>query len=337
MPHTATLVFRDGHTATIEVRDKELLMDAARRHGVNLPVDCREGVCATCRGICETGKFTLDYVDSDALTKAELAKGHILACQTRLQSDGVYSFDVDSKVCKMAVGKFQGTVTAIEKVSEAAATLTLALSPSDKPLRYMAGQYARLNIPNTDQWRAYSFANASADTGSLRFLIRLLPSGVMSDYVRERCKVGDVIQMEAPMGVFYLRKIERPLVMIAGGTGLSAFLAMLESLTQQTDLNQAIRLYYGVNQEADLSELQRLDAFKTQLADFDYKTVIMRPSESWQGNKGVVTDILDLDFLQQAFDAYLCGPPAMIEASRAWLDSHKVAEHHFYFEKFISS
>lgn len=337
MPHTATLVFRDGHTATIEVRDKELLMDAARRHGVNLPVDCREGVCATCRGMCETGKFTLDYVDSDALTKAELAKGHILACQTRLQSDGVYSFDVDSKVCKMAVGKFQGTVTAIEQVSEAAATLTLALNPSEKPLRYMAGQYARLNIPNTDQWRAYSFANASANEGSLRFLIRLLPSGVMSDYVRERCKVGDVIQLEAPMGVFYLRKIERPLVMIAGGTGLSAFLAMLESLTQQTDLKQAIRLYYGVNQEADLSELQRLDAFKTQLADFDYKTVIMRPSNTWQGNKGVVTDILDLDFLQQAFDAYLCGPPAMIEASRAWLDNHKVAEHNFYFEKFISS
>lgn len=337
MPHTATIVFRDGNTATIEVRDKELLMDAARRNGVNLPVDCREGVCGTCRGVCETGKYTLDYVDSDALTKAELAKGHILACQTRLQTDGVFAFDVDSKVCKMALGKFQGTVTAVQPVSEAAATLEITLDSSDKPLKYLAGQYGRLNIPNTDQWRAYSFANASAAVGKLRFLIRLLPSGVMSDYIRTSCKVGDVIAMEAPLGVFYLRKIERPVVMIAGGTGLSAFLAMLESLVQQGDVTQPIRLYYGVNQEADLSELNRLDNFKTQLADFDYQTVIMRPSETWQGNKGVVTDILNLDFLQKPFDAYLCGPPAMIEASRTWLENHKVAEHHFYFEKFISS
>lgn len=337
MAHAATIVFRDGKTSHIEVRPNELLMEAARRQGVQLPVDCREGVCATCRGVCESGVIEQDYVDDEALTPAELAKGHMLACQTRLKSNGTFYFDVDSSISSISTKIYHATVSAVEPVSEAAAILELSLDDQGKKLKFLPGQYARIQVPNTDQWRAYSFANASAVEGKLRFLIRLLPSGVMSDYVRQRAKVGDAIQLEAPLGVFYLRTIRRPLVMVAGGTGLSAFLAMLDAMVVQGGCGQPIQLYYGVNYEADLSELQRLAHYKEQLAEFDYHIAVLHPSSQWQGNQGVVCDMFDVSFLQHPFDAYLCGPPGMIEATKAWLRDKPVAEYQLFFEKFVSS
>lgn len=337
MSYSAAIVFRDGNTRFIEVKENEFLMDAALRQGVKLPVDCREGVCATCRGRCESGEVELEYVDDEALSEKELEDGHILACQTRLTSSGSFYFDVDSTLCSVSTELFEGTVSAFKQVSDAAALIEIKLQGEGGRLRYLPGQYARVQVPGTDEWRAYSFANHSTAEGFVRFLIRLLPSGVMSDYLRQRCRVGDAIRFEAPMGAFYLREVERPLLMVAGGTGLSAFLAMLERLAEQGDCPHAIRLCYGVTQDQDLSELERLDSFREKLADFDYEVIVMKPSEHWQGKRGVVCDLFDQDFLQQPFDAYLCGPPPMIDATQTWLAATPVADHQLYFEKFVSS
>ncbi|PXY00209.1 anthranilate 1,2-dioxygenase electron transfer component AntC [Halomonas sp. LBP4] len=338
MHNTAAIVFRDGITRFVKVDKDELLMDAAQRHGVNLPVDCREGVCGTCRCLREAGEVDVEYIDEEALTEEEIAEGHVLACQTRLLSNhGSFYFDVDSSVCSVATEVHDATVSDVKQVSDAAAILEITLDDPAQALQYLPGQYARLEVPGTDEWRAYSFATSAVKEGKLRFLIRLLPSGVMSDYLRERAVVGDAISLEAPLGAFYLRGVQNPLLMVAGGTGLSAFLGMLEQLEEAGDCAQPIRLCYGVTQETDLSELDRLDRFTDTLPDFAYETVVMNPTAAWQGKKGVVCDLFDLDFLARPFDAYLCGPPPMIEASKNWLEARDVGEHRLFFEKFVSS
>lgn len=338
MHNTAAIVFRDGTTRFVNVGKDELLMDAARRQGVNLPVDCREGVCGTCRCLRESGDVDVEYIDEEALTEEEVAAGHVLACQTRLRSSQAsFYFDIDSGVCSVAADVHEGTVSAVEQVSEAAAILELNLEDPARALPYLPGQYARIKVPDTEEWRAYSFATSTVKEGRLRFLIRLLPSGVMSDYLRDRAKEGDAISIQAPLGAFYLREVQRPLLMVAGGTGLSAFLGMLEELVETGRCQQPIRLVYGVTQEQDLSELERLEAFTEALPDFAYETIVMNPSPDWKGSKGVVCDLFDLDFLAQPFDAYLCGPPPMIEASKTWFEENPVGDCRVFFEKFVSS
>ncbi|QTF92174.1 anthranilate 1,2-dioxygenase electron transfer component AntC [Halomonas sp. BM-2019] len=338
MHNTAAIVFRDGITRFVKVDNDELLMDAARRHGVNLPVDCREGVCATCRCLRESGEVEVEYIDEEALTEEEIAKGHVLACQTRLRSTHAsFYFDVDSSICSVATELHDGIVSAVEPVSDGAAILEITLDDPARALPYLPGQYARIEVPGTNEWRAYSFATAAVREGKLRFLIRLLPSGVMSDYLRDRARVGDAISLEGPLGAFYLREVQRPLLMVAGGTGLSAFLGMLEELVEKGECTQPIRLCYGVTQEQDLSELDRLAAFAEALPDFVFEPIVMNASAAWQGKRGVVCDLFDRDFLSQPFDAYLCGPPPMIEASRQWLEEREVGEHRLFFEKFVSS
>ncbi len=66
----------------------------------------------------------------------------------------------------------------------------------------------------------------------------------MSNYLRERCQVGDEVRMEAPLGAFYLRQVRQPLVLVAGGTGLSALLGMLDGWRRMCA--QPGAPYYGV-------------------------------------------------------------------------------------------
>ncbi|MGL4859089.1 MAG: FAD-binding oxidoreductase, partial [Enterobacteriaceae bacterium] len=203
MTYRAAIVFKEGVTRFIEVRPNEKLLDAALRFGISLPMDCREGVCSTCRGQCESGSVEMEYVDEDALSETEIAAGAILACQSRLKADSSFYFDIDAAVCSIKPQRYQATVVEVQQISQAAASLTLQLDEGQPPLHYLPGQYARLSIPDTDQHRAYSYANAVNPEGTVRFLIRLLPSGVMSDYLRQRAKAGDKIEQEGPLGAFY--------------------------------------------------------------------------------------------------------------------------------------
>lgn len=344
MKHRVALSFCDGNSVFFEAKHNELLLDAAFRNGITLPVDCREGVCSTCKGLCEAGKYEQDYVDEDALTEAELSQRYILSCQTRVQSPSSFYYDLDSSLCSNAeLTRFEATVSEIEKVSDSAVNLHLKMTDKSVKLDYLAGQYAKISIPDTDQKRSYSFATASNNQGNLQFLIRVLPQGIMSEYVNKRCQVGDTLTLEAPLGSFYLREVQQRLIMVAGGTGLSAFLAMLDELITATELNAELKnvpveLFYCVSREADLCELSRLEAYKTSLPKFNYQLVVSDPSSTFSGHKGRITDVLNADDLRSTeFDMYVCGPPPMIEAVKAWLTNEEVDNGTLYFEKFVSS
>ncbi len=115
MGHSVALNFADGKTFFISVNNDELLLDAAVRQGINLPLDCREGVCGTCQGQCETGIYEQEYVDEDALSERDLAERKMLACQTRVKSDAAFYFDHDSAICNAGdTLKIETKVTAVE-------------------------------------------------------------------------------------------------------------------------------------------------------------------------------------------------------------------------------
>ena len=340
MSHSVALNFADGKTFFISVNNDELLLDAAFRQGITLPLDCREGVCATCQGQCESGNYTQDYVDEEALTERDLAERKILACQTRVQSNAAFYFDHDSSFCNAGETlQLETKVTHVELVSETTAIIHVDASQYTQKIDYLPGQYARLKIPGANDWRSYSFANLPNEGNQLQFLIRLLPQGLMSDYLRDRAKVGDTILLEAPLGSFYLREVEKekPLVFVAGGTGLSAFLGMLDQIVKQPQI-PPVHLYYGVNKEQDLCEQERLKAYSAKIPHFEYHPVIGQPSNDWTGKKGFIHEHLDQSQLSEsAFDMYLCGPPPMIDAVKNWLADHQIDNGRVYSEKFIQS
>jgi anthranilate 1,2-dioxygenase reductase subunit len=338
--HKVALNFSDGRTHFISINPGEMLIDAALRHGLTLPVDCREGVCASCKGTCQSGQYDLEYVDEDALSEDDLAKGGILACQMRVESDCAVRFDFDSSLCSSAGPEVvEAVVAKVEVLSDSTATLHLDASGRKGQLDFLPGQYAHVQVPGTDEWRSYSFACQPNESNQLQLLIRLLPDGVMSNYLRERARPGDQIRLKAPLGAFYLHQVKRPLIMVAGGTGLAAFLGMLDQMESAPDrVSQPVTLFYGVTRPEDLCELERLERYRQVVPGFHFQTIVMQPSEGWQGAQGVVTDLFEEHhFNDGEVDAYLCGPPPMVEAVKNWLDQRQMANASIYFEKFSAS
>ncbi|MGF6694374.1 anthranilate 1,2-dioxygenase reductase subunit [Metapseudomonas resinovorans] len=339
MNHKVAFSFADGKTLFFPVQGNEILLDAALRNGINIPLDCREGVCGTCMGRCESGRYAMDYVDEEALSEQDLAQRKMLTCQTRVQSDASFYFDFDSALCGASkTVQERGIVTFVEQVSPTTAILHLDAGVDGQRLDFLPGQYARLQVPGTDSKRSYSFANQPNAQNKLQFLIRLLPDGVMSNYIRERCTVGDEIRFEAPLGAFYMRHIEKPLLLVAGGTGLSAFLGMLDEIAARGGCGQPVHLFYGVRQVADLCELERIQGYAERIPCFSFTPVISDEGQDWNGKRGYVPEHFDAAALREApFDMYLCGPPPMVESVKTWLTENSLDNGHLYFEKFTES
>lgn len=338
MTYKVAFSFADGKTLFCNVQTNELLLDAALRSGITLPMDCREGVCATCQGRCDAGQYSQDYVDDEALSADDLAQRKMLSCQTRVKSDAAFYFDFDSSLCNnTGPGLHEGRVSRVERVSDSTAILHLTLEGQAGGLDYLPGQYARLRIPGTNQSRSYSFANAPGSQ-TLEFLVRLLPDGVMSNYLRDRCQVGDVIPFEAPLGTFYLRHVDRPLTLVAGGTGLSAFLGMLDEMAARGGCGHPVHLYYGVRTAQDLCELERLESFSHRIPGFRFIPVVSDEQAEWSGKRGYIVDHLDARALAQApADIYVCGPPPMVESIKDWLKGHALDSVRLHLEKFTDS
>jgi benzoate/toluate 1,2-dioxygenase reductase component len=336
---TIALNFEDGYTRIIEGLKDEKLSNSAFSARINIPLDCNDGVCGTCKCRVRSGSFDMgdEYIE-DAITDEEIAQGYALACQMVPKSDMVIDILASSAACKVKNEMFATTIVALEFSSSEIVKLVLK-SKDGRTFNFLAGQYANIKLP-TGESRSYSFSNVSG-SDTVEFLIRLLPQGAMSDFLRETAIVGDTLNLAAPFGSFYLRDIGKPTLFFAGGTGIAPFLAMLESLcrdvaVQRLYAGHPIQLFYGATTEENLVELDRLDAFKAILP-FDYKTCVS-VEDSQKHAKGFVTQWINKDYLgTNTYDMYICGPPPMVDAVKKSIHTEGVNQSHFYEEKFVPS
>lgn len=327
--YNIALNFEDGVTRVIQCNDDEKVTDAAFRQKINLPMDCRDGVCGTCKCFVEKGKYEIEFYMDESMSDDEAAQGFALTCQMIPESDCVVRVPASSALCKTAPEAVEAEVVALDRLSETSFGLRVKLA---KPIGFLPGQYVNLTVPGTGRHRSYSFSSAPG-AQEASFLIRNLPGGVMSSYLAERARPGDALTATGPMGAFYLRRIDRAQLWLAGGTGLAPFLSMLEQVAAQGAAHP-ITLYYAVTRAADLVELDRVRALADRIGNVTVITVLAAPDED-HDRKGFVTDHLSTADLNGGdCDVYLCGPPPMVDAVRAHFGKLGVEPANFYYEKF---
>lgn len=244
MTHQIAFRFEDGVTRFITANAGETVADAAYRQGVNIPLDCRDGACGTCKCRAESGRFEMGEYIEDALSEDEAAQGFVLTCQMRAQSDCVVAVPASSAVCRTPQAAVQASVQSVRQLSPSTIALTLQAPALDK-LAFLPGQYVNLQLPGSTETRAYSFSSLVND-GTVSFLIRNVPGGRMSGWLTGAAQPGDAMTLTGPLGTFYLRDIRRPLLLLAGGTGLAPFTAMLEKIARDGGSPHPIHLVYGV-------------------------------------------------------------------------------------------
>lgn len=336
MEHTIALQFEDGVTRFITCGEHETLSDAAYRQQINIPLDCRDGACGTCRGHCESGRYDLpesSYIE-DALTAEEAANGYVLACQTRPRSDCVIRVAASSTACKTGVTRFEGAIADVAPLSDSTIGFSIDLDDPSK-LTFLAGQYVNVEIPGAGLTRAYSFSSAPG-APQAAFVVRNVPDGRMSGFLSGEARTGQRMAFSGPYGSFYLRPVTRPVLLLAGGTGIAPFLSMLDVLAT-ADATHPVRMVYGVTNDIDLVALDRLDTAAGNVHGFEYRTCVA-DADSAHDRKGYVTAHVDPAWLNDGdVDIYLCGPVAMVEAVRGWLQQSGITPAGFYYEKFSAS
>lgn len=334
MTHQIALQFEDGVTRFIDAKATETVADAAYRQGVNLPLDCRDGACGTCKCFAESGRYEMgEYID-DALSDSEAKQGFVLTCQMRAQSDCVVRVPASSSVCRTQQARFEAAISRVEQLSPSTISLSLRGEALNK-LAFLPGQYVNLQVPGSTATRAYSFSSLPRN-GEVSFLIRNVPGGLMSSFLTQLAKAGDAMTLTGPLGSFYLRDIQRPLLLLAGGTGLAPFTAMLEKIAEQGS-SHPVHLIYGVTNDADLVEMDKLEAFAARIPQFTFTACVASESSAWP-KKGFVTQHLEPAHLHDGeVDVYLCGPPPMVEAVSQAIRERGLQPANFFYEKFAAS
>lgn len=326
---------------TIEVEEGQTVLDAALRAGIYLPHACCHGLCATCKIQVTDGEVDHGEASTFALMDFEREEGRALACCCRLESDAVIEADIDDDpdACNYPVEDYQGEVVRIETLTPTIRGIWLKL---DRPMAFQAGQYVNLTVPALGGVsRAFSIASPPAEADLLELNVRIVPGGEVTTWLHGALQVGDRLPLSGPYGRFFVKKSAGlPLLFMAGGSGLSSPKSMIEDLLRAGS-TLPITLVYGQRHRAELYDHAHLQALAQAHPHFTYvPTLSHEPEDSpWAGSRGYVHEAarahFDNDF--RGHKAYLCGPPAMIEACITTLMQGRLFERDIHMEKFFSA
>jgi CDP-4-dehydro-6-deoxyglucose reductase len=323
---------------TFEVPEGRGVLASGLASGVSLPYGCRMGCCRTCRGRVLEGSVDHGLVLPIYLSEQDKRAGYALLCQARPLSDLVV--EVAELPALEAPNEYEAMVKQIERVAPDVARVSLRL-PLHDPMRFTAGQYIDLLLPD-GQRRSYSIANASAATGliDIELHIRLVAGGVFTTRLFREMKPRDRVRFEGPLGTFFLRAGDEPVVLLATGTGYAPARSIIARALAAKSPRQ-MTLYWGARRRHDLYALDEPTRWSREHPSFRFVPVLSFPAreDEWSGRTGYVQDAVarDLPDLSKHV-VYASGAPEVVDAAREQLvSSCGLPPSRFFADAFVDS
>lgn len=323
----------DQQTFTAE-RD-ETILEAALRQGINLPYGCRNGACGSCKARLISGRINYNDTPLTGITKDEIAAGFALLCQAKPATDLVLDARTINRVGEIPVRKLPCRVDKIEQLSHDVIRLFLKL-PSTERLQFLAGQYIDILMQDGKR-RSFSLANAPQDNEYLELHVRHYEGGVFSEYVFHKLNEKALLRIEGPLGTFFLREdSERPVIMVAGGTGFAPAKSIIEYMIN-TDIKRPVYFYWGARTIKDLYLNDLAVHWAEKFTGFHYVPVLSEPlsTDQWKGKTGLVHEVVLNDFEDlSGFEVYVCGPPPMVHKAKDTFMERGLPEEYIYSDSF---
>ncbi|MGE3771774.1 MAG: 2Fe-2S iron-sulfur cluster-binding protein [Gammaproteobacteria bacterium] len=321
------------------VTGSQSILEAALAQGIAFPHSCTVGTCGSCKCRLVGGKIREITNFAYVLEADELRGGIILACQAAPRSDLTLEVPGLSDKRLHAAADYTGRIVATRALTHDIEAVTVEL---DRPLRFDGGQYAQLGVAEVWGMRAYSFACAPEPDGNsrLEFFIRHVPGGMFTDLLFSGALDGKPLKLHGPSGNFWLRDSRAPLFAIAGGSGLAPLLSMLGEAAARR-VGRPCVLLFGARRRADLYCETEIAALASRWnGAFKFVPVLSDAADDadWPGERGLVTERIaaHVEGLAGAdAEAYLCGPPAMIDAALPLLVGLGLAPGNLHFDKFL--
>ena len=320
----------------------ETMLAAGIRQGIGLPYGCKDGACGSCKSKKLEGVVVHGPHQSKALSDEEEANGFVLTCCGVAHSDVVLESRQVTQAGAYPIKKMPTRVSLMERKSVDVMLLKLQL-PANDNFAYHAGQYVEFILRDGAR-RSYSMANAphtqAAGSGALELHIRHMPGGKFTDHVFKAMKEKEILRVEGPYGSFFLREdSNKPVVLLASGTGFAPIKAMLEHM-QFKGITRPATLYWGGRRPSDLYMDDWIKTKVTEMPHLRYVPVISDawPEDRWHGRTGFVHQAVLEDFPDlSAYQVYACGAPIVVDSAHAaYTQQAGLPDEEFFADSFVT-
>lgn len=331
-----------GHT--FSCAPDQSILAAGLQAGYMLPYNCRSGSCRICRSRIVKGEVRYKDMPLDSyLSAADREQGYVLLCQalpcSGLLIDARELVDITSERPRVVPGRIVDLTLLAPDVMRMRIRL-----PMNENVRYLSGQH--LSILHGEVRREYSIANVCETQGmtELELHIRHVPGGAFTgDLFSGAIKPRALVKLELPLGTFFIREnSDRPILLLATGTGFAPVKAMLESLIAKgIHRTRPIHIYWGARRRCDLYLEALARKWAQEHGNIRFAPVLSRPTAEceWTGAVGYVQEHAARDHTDRSnYEIYACGSPAMVRAARQVLTAPGGADpDNFYADEFLTA
>lgn len=250
--------------------------------------------------------------------------------------------------------------TVSKKVKECHDTFSIYLSPHDgkqlsnfKPGQYLTFQIQRPGVAKPDV-RCYSLSDGLVDGNHYRVTIKRAQPykstrrkepfdpgavGIISSYFCDDIQEGDILDVKAPAGHFYLDvDVDRPVVLLGGGIGVTPMVAMARVLAHLGDTRK-IHFFFGCRNGDDHMFKDEMVAIEKANPNLELHVCYSKPKDTddrsaYKHESRVTVELLDQILPSNNFQYYLCGPEPFMDSLVSGLLYWGVPLDDLYYEAF---
>ena len=319
----------------LEVNGGQTLLSALYSNEIFIPSACGgKGSCGHCKIVVTEGGGPVLPTETPYLTRKEIRTNLRLACQVKIREDVYVRIPEDLLNVKM----FSSTVKSTRDLTYDIKEICLQLNEPDE-ISHRPGQYVQIQAPSPDGdvFRAYSISSPVYEPNIVELNIRLIPGGIGSTYLHN-LNVGDEVSFTGPYGEFELSADPATeIICVGGGCGMAPMKNIIYTIYNKWP-ERSCWLFFGCRTTKDifyLEQFQELAKKHPNLHVIYGLSDQLGPDEKWEGETGFIHLSVDKHLEPGiARQAFLCGPPLMIEAVTSVLEQKGVGPDDIFYDEF---
>ncbi|MHC4510446.1 MAG: FAD-binding oxidoreductase [Planctomycetota bacterium] len=319
----------------LEVQGGQTLLSCLYGNEIFIPSACGgKGSCGHCKLTVTTGGGPVLPTETPYLSRKEVRSGVRLACQVKVREDIYIRVPEDYLDVKLFAATVESTRSLTYDIREIRLKLDNPPEISQRP-----GQYVQVQAPSPDGpvFRAYSISTPAHEPTVVELVVRLVPGGIGSTYLHN-LHVNDGAAFTGPYGEFHLN--EDPsveIVCVGGGAGMAPMKNIIYTIYDRWP-DRSCWLFFGCRTTKDIFYLDQFKELERKHSNFHVVYALsdeLGPEEKWDGETGFihlsVDKCLEAGVARQAF---LCGPPLMIEAVTRVLEEKGLLPEDIFYDEF---
>lgn len=319
----------------LEVDGGQTLLGSLYANEIFIPSACGgKGSCGHCKITVTSGGGPVLPTETPYLSRKESRSNLRLACQVKIREDIYVRIPTELLNVRMFASAVESTRELTHDIKEIKLRLNEPAEISHRP-----GQYVQVQAPSAEEpvFRAYSISSPVYEPNVVELVVKLVPGGIGSTYLHN-LNPGDTVTFTGPYGEFWLN--EDPsveIVCVGGGCGMAPMRNIIYTIYSQWP-DRSCWLFFGCRTTQDIFYLEQFKKLERKHANFHVLYALsdaLKPGEQWDGETGFIHLAVD-KYLESGVrrQAFLCGPPPMIEAVMRVLVEKGINSEDIFYDEF---